>query len=115
LGGERIRFPVQQIRRPGHFTLARNAFHRRSQWDSTPTSAVAYAKSQMAANSPLPLRGKIFISVSDAHKNEVATVAKLFSDLGFEIVATSGTSAVLEKGRIKKFNAFSSCSKAART
>ena len=29
---------------------------------------VAYAKSQMAANSPLPLSGKIFISVSDAHK-----------------------------------------------
>jgi len=62
---------------------------------------VAYAKSQMAANSPLPLAGKIFISVSDAHKNEVATVAKLFSDLGFEIVATSGTSAVLEKAGLK--------------
>jgi len=42
-----------------------------------------------------------FISVSDAHKNEVATVAKLFSDLGFEIVATSGTSAVLEKAGLK--------------
>jgi len=62
---------------------------------------VAYAKSQMAANSPLPLAGKIFISVRDAHKNEVATVAKLFSDLGFEIVATSGTSAVLEKAGLK--------------
>jgi carbamoyl-phosphate synthase large subunit len=62
---------------------------------------VAYAKSQMAANSPLPLKGKIFISVSDAHKNEVATVAKLFSDLGFEIVATSGTATVLEKAGLK--------------
>ena len=37
---------------------------------------IAYAKSQMAANSPLPLKGKVFISVSDAHKNEVAAVAK---------------------------------------
>ncbi len=62
---------------------------------------VAYAKSQMAANSPLPLKGKIFISVSDAHKNEAATIAKQFSDLGFEIVATSGTAAVLEKTGLK--------------
>jgi carbamoyl-phosphate synthase large subunit len=62
---------------------------------------VAYAKSQMAANSPLPLKGKIFISVSDAHKNEVAGVAKLFSDLGFELVATSGTAAILEKAGLK--------------
>jgi len=62
---------------------------------------VAYAKSQMAANSPLPLGGKIFISVSDAHKKEVASVAKLFSDLGFEIVATSGTAAILEKAGLK--------------
>jgi carbamoyl-phosphate synthase large subunit len=62
---------------------------------------IAYAKSQMAANSPLPLGGKIFISVSDAHKNEAAAVTKLFSDLGFEIVATSGTAAVLEKAGLK--------------
>ncbi len=62
---------------------------------------VAYAKSQMAANSPLPLKGKVFISVSDAHKTEVAAVAKLFSDLGFELVATSGTATVLEKAGLK--------------
>ncbi len=62
---------------------------------------IAYAKSQMAANSPLPLSGKIFISVSDAHKNEVAAVAKQFSDLGFELVATSGTAAVIEKAGLK--------------
>jgi carbamoyl-phosphate synthase large subunit len=62
---------------------------------------VAYAKSQMAANSPLPLKGKIFISVSDAHKKEVASVAKSFSNLGFEIVATNGTANVLEKAGLK--------------
>ena len=62
---------------------------------------VAYAKSQMAANSPLPLKGKVFISVSDAHKKEVASVAKLFADLGFELVATTGTAAVLEKAGLK--------------
>jgi carbamoyl-phosphate synthase large subunit len=58
---------------------------------------IAYAKSQMAAGSPLPLGGKVFISVSDAHKKEVAAVAKQFADLGFELVSTGGTAAVLEK------------------
>ena len=62
---------------------------------------VAYAKSQMAANSPLPLGGKVFISVSDAHKGEVVAVARQFSDLGFELVATSGTASVLEKAGLK--------------
>ena len=62
---------------------------------------VAYAKSQMAANSPLPTSGKVFISVSDSHKTEVAAVAKLFSDLSFELVATSGTAAILEKAGLK--------------
>ncbi len=62
---------------------------------------VAYAKAQMAANSPLPLKGKVFISVANAHKGEVATVAKSFADLGFELVATNGTATVLEKSGLK--------------
>ena len=62
---------------------------------------VAYAKSQMAANSPLPTGGKIFISVSDAHKKKIAEIAKQFAALGFEFVATSGTADVLEKAGLK--------------
>ena len=62
---------------------------------------IAYAKSQMAANAPLPLKGRVFISVSDAHKNEAAEVAKDFDKLGFELVATAGTAAVLEKAGLK--------------
>jgi len=62
---------------------------------------VAYAKSQMAAGAALPLSGKVFISVSDAHKKHVAAVAKQFADLGFELVATVGTAAVLEKAGLK--------------
>src|SRR5215470_3745902 len=57
---------------------------------------IAYAKSQMAAGAPLPLSGRVFLSVSDAHKHEVAEIGKRFIDLGFELVATSGTAAVLE-------------------
>jgi carbamoyl-phosphate synthase large subunit len=62
---------------------------------------IAYAKSQMAAGGPLPLSGRVFVSVSDAHKNEVAEVAKEFSDLGFELIATAGTASVLEKAGLK--------------
>lgn len=58
---------------------------------------VAYAKSQMAAGSPLPMGGRVFISVSDVHKQEVGGIAKLFVDLGFELVSTSGTASVLNE------------------
>jgi carbamoyl-phosphate synthase large subunit len=62
---------------------------------------VAYAKSQMAANSPLPTHGKVFISLSDPHKKEAAAVAAEFIQLGFAIVATSGTAGVLEAAGLK--------------
>jgi carbamoyl-phosphate synthase large subunit len=61
----------------------------------------AYAKSQMAANAPLPTSGKVFISVSDMHKKGVAAVAKDYVALGFELIATGGTAAVLEKAGLK--------------
>ena len=62
---------------------------------------IAYAKSQMAANAPLPTGGRVFISVSDSHKKEVAAVAKQFLDLGFELISTSGTATVLENAGLK--------------
>ncbi len=62
---------------------------------------IAYAKSQIAAGASLPLSGKIFISVSDAHKKQVAAVARQFVELGFELVATGGTAGVLEKAGLK--------------
>ena len=61
----------------------------------------AYAKSQMAAGSPLPTSGRVFISVSDAHKTNVAEVAKLFAEMGFELVSTTGTATELEKAGLK--------------
>ena len=56
---------------------------------------IAYAKSQMASGSSLPMEGRVFISVSDAHKAEVSDLAKRYSELGFKIVSTTGTAAVL--------------------
>jgi len=66
-----------------------------------PDLGVAYAKSQMAANAPLPTSGCVFISVSDAHKPEVASLAKAFVELGFELVATDGTAAVLDSAGLR--------------
>src|SRR5439155_24677021 len=62
---------------------------------------IAYAKSQMAANAPLPLSGRVFISVSDAHKKEAVAVARQLAELGFEIISTSGTATVLEEAGLK--------------
>jgi carbamoyl-phosphate synthase large subunit len=62
---------------------------------------IAYAKSQMAANAPLPMAGKVFISVSDAHKKEAVSVARQFVELGFEIISTGGTAGVMEQAGLK--------------
>ncbi len=62
---------------------------------------IAYAKSQMAAGSILPMSGKLFISVSDMHKDSVVEVAKSFADLGFELLSTSGTAKVLKDAGLK--------------
>jgi carbamoyl-phosphate synthase large subunit len=56
---------------------------------------LAYAKSQMAAPPPLPKSGNVFISVKDSEKPSVIPLAREFVDLGFQIVATSGTWAAL--------------------
>ncbi len=62
---------------------------------------IAYAKSQMAANSPLPLQGRVFVSVSDADKKEVAGIVRQFADMGFETVSTDGTARVLAEAGLK--------------
>jgi len=62
---------------------------------------IAYAKSQMAAGAPLPLSGRVFISVSDAHKHAAVGIARQFVELGFDLVATGGTAAALEQAGLK--------------
>jgi len=60
------------------------------------TFPVAFAKSQMAAGTPLPLEGNIFLSVRDADKPLIAPIAKELAELGFNIIATSGTFKILK-------------------
>ncbi len=61
--------------------------------------ARAFAKSQLGAGVRLPMAGKVFISVRDADKKHIVSVAKNLYDIGFKLVATRGTAAHLqEKG-----------------
>ena len=63
------------------------------------TFPLAFAKSQIAAGSALPLGGTVFISVNDKDKGEIGNVAKILANAGFAIVATGGTyAAIAEKG-----------------
>lgn len=60
----------------------------------------AFAKSQEAAFGGLPTSGKVFISVADRDKRSIVFPVKRLVELGFEILATEGTSAVLRRSGI---------------
>ncbi|MCA9536336.1 MAG: carbamoyl-phosphate synthase large subunit [Myxococcales bacterium] len=51
----------------------------------------AFLKALMSAKTVLPDEGKVFISVRDADKAAASALGRQLVDLGFEIVATSGT------------------------
>lgn len=55
----------------------------------------AFRKAQLGAGQKLPESGSIFISVNDRDKALAADVARLYADLGFELLATSGTANAL--------------------
>jgi carbamoyl-phosphate synthase large subunit len=57
----------------------------------------AFAKSQAAAYGSLPTTGKIFVSVANRDKRGMIFPIKRLADLGFEIVSTHGTGAVLRR------------------
>ena len=61
------------------------------------TFAEAFAKSQLGANVRLPLCGNAFISVRDADKKHVVSVAEKLYKAGFGLVATGGTASFLEE------------------
>ena len=76
-------------------------------WDDD--FGAAFLKSQTAVDVHLPDTGTVFISVKDNDKALVTEAARDLIDLGFNIVATSGTAAYLEsKGiaveRVNKVN-----------
>jgi carbamoyl-phosphate synthase large subunit len=61
----------------------------------------AFAKSQAAAGSALPVSGSVFISVADRDKPQVILPVRRLQQLGYEVLATSGTAAILARHGIK--------------
>jgi carbamoyl-phosphate synthase large subunit len=59
---------------------------------------VSFAKSQIAAGGALPQKGTLFVSLNDNDKTERSlNIVKSFLRLGFNVIATEGTSAFLKK------------------
>ncbi|QDV69588.1 Carbamoyl-phosphate synthase large chain [Rosistilla carotiformis] len=62
--------------------------------------SLAFAKSQIAASTVLPSEGNIFISLSSRHKDFAIKLGSRLRDLGFSILATSGTAKLLEESGV---------------
>jgi carbamoyl-phosphate synthase large subunit len=58
--------------------------------------ATAFAKSQIGASTPLPMSGKVFVSVKDTDKPVILPAVEQVIALGFTVCATSGTADYLE-------------------
>jgi carbamoyl-phosphate synthase large subunit len=61
---------------------------------------MAFAKSQLAASSALPREGRIFISVADRDKAEVASVARPLVEMNYQVMSTHGTATALRAAGI---------------
>ncbi|WP_019222383.1 carbamoyl-phosphate synthase large subunit [Bartonella rattaustraliani] len=68
--------------------------------------ALAFAKSQLGAGVELPKEGTLFVSVRDEDKKRILNPVKILTELGFSILATSGTQKFLTEHHIeaKKIN-----------
>jgi carbamoyl-phosphate synthase large subunit len=54
------------------------------------------AKAQIAAGNPLPMEGRIVVTVHDQDKATVTPIVRRFHELGFEIWATANTARYLK-------------------
>ncbi len=62
----------------------------------------AFAKSQAGTGSMvLPVDGRVFVSVANRDKRAIVFPVKRLVDLGFDIVATAGTAAVLSRAGVE--------------
>ena len=60
----------------------------------------AFAKAQLSAGTPLPDKGRVFISVNDRDKLLAAALAKRFVELGLEVTATRGTAEAIRNSGV---------------
>ncbi len=64
------------------------------------TFGTAFAKSQAAAYGSLPVKGTVFVSIANRDKRAAIFPVKRLSDLGFRILATTGTAQVLRRNGV---------------
>lgn len=72
--------------------------------DDDPDSA--YFKSQIAAGSPLPLKGTVFLSLKDEDKESAVPLVRRLVKMGYSLCATRGTSTHLWEAGIESRAAF---------
>jgi carbamoyl-phosphate synthase large subunit len=58
--------------------------------------AIAFAKSQLGAGGLVPTTGTVFVSVRDSDKPKILEAVRKLAQLGFRVIATSGTQRFLE-------------------
>ena len=66
----------------------------------------AFAKAQLSAGTPLPDKGRVFLTVNDRDKLVAAALAKRLTELGFEITATRGTANAIRAAGIEAKTVF---------
>ena len=64
------------------------------------TPGLAFIKAQRASGVKLPDSGTVFISAADRDKPMCLAAARIFSELGYSLVATSGTAAYLRSHNV---------------
>ena len=64
------------------------------------TFAEAYGKAQLGSGDEIPQSGTAFISVRQRDKDQLPEIAGALQGLGFQLVATAGTAAVIEAAGI---------------
>ncbi|HEY9906688.1 MAG TPA: carbamoyl-phosphate synthase large subunit [Thermosynechococcaceae cyanobacterium] len=61
---------------------------------------IAFAKAELGASQRLPLKGTVFVSMSERTKAAVVPIVKDFLDLGFKVIATEGTRKILRESNL---------------
>ncbi len=61
---------------------------------------IAFNKSQIAAGVVLPSSGNVFLSIAARHRDGITDMAMQLHEMGYKLLATSGTAQVLEKANI---------------
>lgn len=62
--------------------------------------AVAFAKSQLGGGTRVPRSGTVFVSVRESDKTRILEAVRLLADLGFKVIATSGTQRFLAENGV---------------